>query len=98
MTSRERILAAVNREPVDRVPIDFNGTRQSGISVFAYAPLRTHLARTDRAIADSVRAQPRIRIFDLYQMLAEVEPALASRFGADCVALNRRAVAFGLVN
>jgi uroporphyrinogen decarboxylase len=98
MTSRERILAAINRQPVDRVPIDFNGTRQSGISVFTYAPLRTHLATSDNVIADAIRRQPRVRIFDIYQMLAEVEPAFAARFGADCVALNRRAVAFGLPN
>ena len=98
MTSRERILAAVNREPVDRVPIDLGGTRQSGISVFAYAPLRVRLASTDTAIANAVRTNPRVRIFDLYQMLAEVEPAITARFGSDCVALNRRTVAFGLPN
>lgn len=88
MTSRERIRAAVNREPADRVPIDFGGTRQSGISVFAYGPLRRHLG--------AVSTRP--RVFDVYQMLAEVEPDVVARFGGDCVALNRKAVAFGLVN
>jgi uroporphyrinogen decarboxylase len=93
MTSRERVLAAVNHQPVDRVPIDFGGTRQSGISVFAYAPLRQHLA--PRGAPPSL---PPPRVFDLFQMLAEIEPELAARFGADCIGLNRRAVAFGLVN
>ncbi len=98
MTSRERILAAMTRAPVDRLPIDFDGTRQSGISVFAYAQLRRHLAATGKHSAAAAGALPPIRVFDLFQMLAEVEPAIAARFGADCVALNRRAVAFGLVN
>jgi uroporphyrinogen decarboxylase len=103
MTSRERICAAVNREPVDRLPIDFGGTRQSGISVFAYARLREHLAALDRerecpTPPSVTAADAPVRIFDLYQMLAEIEPAVAARFGADCVGLNRRAVAFGLPN
>jgi uroporphyrinogen decarboxylase len=89
MTSRERIWAAVNHQPVDRVPIDFGGTRQSGISVFAYARLKRHL---------NLAADRPPRVFDVYQMLAEVEPELADRFGADVVGLNRRAVAFGIPN
>jgi uroporphyrinogen decarboxylase len=88
MTPRERILAAVNREPVDRVPVDFGGTRQSGISVFAYTPLRRHLGLE----------ATRPRVFDLFQMHAEVEPDVAARFGQDCVLLNRPAVAFGIPN
>jgi uroporphyrinogen-III decarboxylase len=89
MTSRQRILAALNHRPVDRVPIDLGGTRQSGISAFAYARLRKLL------MPDS--AGP-FRIFDLYQMLAEIEHEIAKRFGADCVLLNRRAVAFSVPN
>lgn len=89
MNSRERILAAINHRPVDRVPIDFGGTRQSGISAWAYQRLRARLG------LDSERLP---RIFDTYQMLAEIEQEVAQRFGADCVALNRPAVAFGLVN
>jgi len=89
MTSRERILAALSHEPVDRVPIDFGGTRQSGISVFSYARLRKYLG------CDPARL---CRVFDVFQMLAEIEPVIAERLGSDCVALNRRAVAFGLPN
>ncbi len=43
MNSRERIIAAVRHQPVDRVPVDFGGTRQSGISVWAYIRLRERL-------------------------------------------------------
>ena len=89
MNSRERILAAINHQPVDRVPIDFGGTRQSGISAWAYPRLRRRLGLASNQLP---------RIFDTYQMLAEIEQDLAQRFGADCVALNRPAVAFGIRN
>ena len=89
MTSRERILAAVEHRPVDRIPIDFGGTRQSGISVWAYVRLRERLGLGNAKLP---------RVFDTFQMLAEIEQDLADRFGADCVGLNRPAVAFGLRN
>jgi uroporphyrinogen decarboxylase len=89
MTSRERIVAAINHQSVDRVPIDFGGTRQSGISVWAYARLRERLGLNQFKPA---------RVFDIYQMLAEIDQAIADRFGADCLALNRPAVAFGIPN
>jgi uroporphyrinogen decarboxylase len=89
VTSRERILAAINHQPVDRVPIDFGGTRQSGISVWAYERLRQRLGLHNPKPA---------RVFDMFQMLAEIEQKVAYRFGADCVALNRPAVAFGIPN
>ncbi|MCB1124967.1 MAG: methyltransferase [Verrucomicrobiae bacterium] len=89
MTSRERVLASLNRQPIDRPPIDLGGTRQSGISVFAHARLRRHLGHEDA---------PSPRVFDLYQMLAEIEPEIAGRFGADVAGLNRRCVAFGIPN
>lgn len=89
MTSRERVLASLERRPVDRVPIDFGGTRQSGISVWSYVRLRERLGLASRRLP---------RVFDVFQMLAEVEQDVAERFGADCVALNRPAVAFSLPN
>jgi len=89
MNSRERILAAINNQPVDRTPIDFGGTRQSGIAAIAYHRLREHV---------DLRNRPAVRVFDLYQMLAEVEQDVAERFGADCVGLYRPDVAFGIRN
>jgi uroporphyrinogen decarboxylase len=74
---------------VDRVPIDFGGTRQSGIAALAYHQLRQRLG------LDGPRA---VRVFDLFQMLAEVEQDVADRFGADCVGLHRPEVAFGIRN
>ncbi len=86
MTSRERILATLNRAPVDRLPVDLGGTRQSGIAASAYHRLRRYLGLPER----------RVRVFDLFQMLAEVEQDVAERFGADCVGLYRPEVAFGV--
>ena len=89
MTSRERVLRAVNHQPVDRIPVDLGGTRQSGISVWAYQRLRQSLGFAEKKLP---------RIFDTFQMLAEIEHDVADRFGSDCVALNRPAVAFGIPN
>ncbi|MCZ7641198.1 MAG: methyltransferase [Verrucomicrobia bacterium] len=88
MTSRERVLAALRHEPVDRVPIDLGGTRQSGIAAMAYHRLRLHLG---------LPARP-VRVFDVFQMLAEIEREVAERFRADCVGLYRPQVAFGIEN
>lgn len=87
MTGRDRILAALSHRPVDRVPVDLGGTRQSGISVFAYGELLKHLG---------LDLTP--RVFDTYQLLAEIDDAVLERLGTDTVALNRRTVAFGIVN
>lgn len=89
MTSRERILAALQHQPVDRVPIDLGGTRQSGIAALAYAPLRRELGLDP--------ARP-FKVFDIYQQLAEIESSVLDRFGSDTIALNRLQVAFGLEN
>ncbi|MFM1943030.1 MAG: hypothetical protein RI897_2012 [Verrucomicrobiota bacterium] len=89
MTSRERILAALNHQPTDRIPIDFGGTRQSGIAVIAYHLLRQHL---------NLPTTKPARVFDLFQMLAEIDQDVADRFGADCVGLYRPDIAFGIPN
>jgi uroporphyrinogen decarboxylase len=89
MTSRERILHAVNHRPADRLPIDVGGTRQSGIAAIAYAKLR-RLLRPDLT-------QP-FKVFDVFQMLAEIEPEMAEHLASDTVALHRPAVAFGILN
>ena len=89
MTSRERIEAAITHRPVDRVPVDLGGTRQSGIAALAYGRLRTELGLDTSAP---------FKVFDLFQQLADLEQEVLDRFGADCVALNRPKVAFGIEN
>jgi uroporphyrinogen decarboxylase len=68
MTPRERIQAALHHAPVDRVPIDLGGTRQSGIAATAYDRLKRHLRITP---------ERRIRVFDVFQMLAAIDPEIA---------------------
>lgn len=87
MNSRERVLAAINHREPDRVPIDLGGTRQSGIAASTYHALKQRLGINTPT-----------RVFDVYQMIAEVERAVMDRFGADVVGLNRPAVAFDIRN
>jgi uroporphyrinogen decarboxylase len=87
MNSRERILSAINHRQPDRVPIDLGGTRQSGIAVSTYCRLKEHLGIKSPS-----------RIFDLYQMLAEVERPILERFGADVIGLYRKEVTFEIAN
>lgn len=87
MNSHERVLAAINHQQPDRVPIDFGGTRQSGIAASTYHKLKQRLGLNTPT-----------RVYDLYQMLAEIEEPILERFGADVVGLNRPVVAFGIHN
>ncbi len=87
MNSRERVLCALDHRQPDRVPIDLGGTRQSGIAASTYHKLKQKLG-----------IDTPTRVYDLYQMLAEVERPVMERFGADVVGLNRPAVAFGIRN
>jgi len=84
MNSRERVLAAINHHEPDRVPIDLGGTRQSGMAASTYHKLKQHLG-----------IHTPTRMFDVYQMIAEIERPVMERFGADCVP---RCVAFDIPN
>lgn len=87
MNSRERVLAALDHRQPDRVPIDLGGTRQSGMAASTYHRLKQRLG-----------LKTPTRVYDVYQMLAEIERPVMERFGADCIGLNRPAVAFGIRN
>jgi len=86
MTSRERVLSAVEHREPDRVPIDLGGTPTSGIMAQAMADLRRHLGNP---------GQPP-RIFEIIQMLAEVEDDLIDRLRVDVLPVMPPAVAAGL--
>jgi len=88
MTSRERVLKALAHQEPDRVPIDLGATRVTGIHAIAYNRLKTHLGVQGGDI----------RIFDLYQQLAEVEDAVLQRFQVDVVALQRVEQGHGVWN
>jgi uroporphyrinogen decarboxylase len=78
MTSRERVLAAINHRPVDRVPIDMGSHMSTGISMFAYWELREKLGlSTDN-----------IWIPDMVQGLAFVDEDVMERFHIDVMLLE----------
>lgn len=87
MTSRERVLAAINHEEPDRVPIDFAAWRSSGIQAPAYAALRRYLG---------VNTGRPFRLYDLMQQLAEPELELIERFHGDVVQIHRLEPSFGI--
>jgi len=87
MNSRQRVLAAINHQQPDRTPIDFGGTRQTGIHAAAYHRLKRYLG-----------IDTPTRVYDLYQMLAEIEQPVLDRFGADAIGLQRPSVALGIRN
>jgi uroporphyrinogen decarboxylase len=79
MTSRQRVLAALNHHEPDRVPIDLSGHRSSGISGIAYARLRRHLGFPEKPV----------RIYDPIQQLAVVDGDVLDRFQIDTIEMGR---------
>jgi len=79
MTPRQRILAALNHQQADRVPIDFGAHRSSGIAAIAYRKLRKALGLPERAI----------RVYDPVQQLAIIDEDVLQRFRIDAVELGR---------
>ncbi len=79
MTSRERVLTALNHKEPDRVPIDLSGHRSSGIAAMAYARLRRHLGLPGKPV----------RVYDPVQQLAIVDEDVLQRFQVDTIELGR---------
>jgi uroporphyrinogen decarboxylase len=71
MTSRERVLKAVNFEKPDRVPIDLGGN-QTGIHKNAYLKLVKHLGLNEE-----------LKIMDAVQQLAQPSESILQRFHVD---------------
>ncbi len=79
MTSRERIVAALNHQEPDRVPVDLSGHRSSGISAIAYPRLRAALGLAPRSVD----------VYDPIQQLAIVHDDVLDCLGADTIQLGR---------
>ena len=79
MDSRQRVLAALNHEQPDRVPIDFGGHRSSGIMAIAYSRLKKALGITSGDIY----------VYDMIQQLAIVEERVLDAFGVDTIEMGR---------
>lgn len=78
MTSKERVLAAINHQPTDRVPIDIGACNTTGISAAALYRLRAYLGLPEKDI----------EAFEVMQMLGTVEDDVRSLLGGDVVSVN----------
>lgn len=79
MTSRELVLAALNHQETERVPVDLGGLRCSGIMAIAYAKLKKALGVTSGDIY----------VYDIIQQLAIVEPEVLDILGVDTIEMGR---------
>ena len=88
MTSRERVQKAINHEQPDRVPLDLGSTLVTGIQASAYAKLKRALG-----VPDGVT-----RVYDPFQMLAEVEEPVKQALGVDTFGIQLPTNMFGYRN
>lgn len=79
ITSRERVLQALNHQQPDRVPVDLGGHRSSGMMAIAYARLKRALGITSGDIY----------VYDIVQQLAVIEQPVLDLFGVDTIELGR---------
>jgi uroporphyrinogen decarboxylase len=73
MTSRERVMAALNHQEPDRVPIDLSQAAGDGITIVAYRNLLKHLGMDERSA----------QIKDKRGQTAKVDEAVLQRFRVD---------------
>ncbi|MFW6137682.1 MAG: uroporphyrinogen decarboxylase family protein [Spirochaetota bacterium] len=88
MTSRERIRKAVHHQKPDRVPLDLGSTLVTGIQASSYARLKKALGVKGGSI----------KVYDPFQMLAEVEEEVKSKLGVDTVGIELPSNIFGYKN
>ena len=79
MSSRERILAAIDHKESDRVPIDLGATPSSGISVIAYQNLINYIGKTHL----------KTHVYDVVQQVVQPEMELLDHYGVDVVDIGR---------
>jgi uroporphyrinogen-III decarboxylase len=88
VTSRERIICALEHRQPDRVPVDFGSSAVTGINASVVYQLRRAFKLPEHPV----------RITDCYQMLGEVEEDLREKLGCDCVQLLPYNNLFGFRN
>ncbi len=79
MTSQDCILAAINHQQPDWVPVDLGAIPSSGISAIASSNLLKHLGRTDLPVL----------IYDVVQQLAQPDLSILDLFGVDVLDIGR---------
>ncbi|MCG8618458.1 MAG: hypothetical protein MI802_19745 [Desulfobacterales bacterium] len=78
MTPKQRVMAAVNHEEPDRVPLDVGASAVTSIHYMAYNDLVSHLG-----LNDLVRGRNRVKFMDLVQGVVQVDEAFARKFSVD---------------
>ncbi len=78
LSSRERVIKAIEHKTADRMPIDLGVHFSTGISAFAYRNLREYLGLS----VDN------IEVADCVQLLARVDEDVLERFHVDTILLN----------
>ncbi|MEN8173992.1 MAG: methyltransferase, partial [Chloroflexota bacterium] len=79
MDSRERVLAALNHQEPDHLPVDIGATPSSGISAIAYDNLKKHLRFGDQ----------RNWVYDVVQQVTQPTEEFLDYFSIDVVDLGR---------
>ncbi|MHB1294006.1 MAG: uroporphyrinogen decarboxylase family protein [Anaerolineae bacterium] len=85
MTSRERVLCALNHQQPDRVPLDLGATAVTGISASSLYRLRAALGLEQRPV----------RVHEPFQMLGTVEEDVLDALGVDIIGLSDDSTFFG---
>ena len=98
MTGRERVLKALNYEPVDRVPVDLGGTLGTGAHVSVIANLRRALGLDKPPPFASQNEAAGVKVVEPYQMLGEVAADLREMLAVDTVNLPGPKNHFGFAN
>ena len=90
MTSRERVIAALNHREGDKIPFDIGGSAVTGMQA-------STLYRLRQALALDPPGTP-VRVVEPYQMLGEITPDLMDAIGIDVACLWGRKTMFGFPN
>lgn len=86
MTSKERILCAINHKEPDRIPLDFGAASVTGMHYSCVAALREYFG---------LEKHP-IKVFEPYQMLGLIEEDLKEAMGIDTEGVYSRTNMFGI--
>jgi hypothetical protein len=87
MNSRQRVLAALNHQQPDRVPLDLGGGPVTGMHASSVYQLR-------QALKLDPPGTP-VKVIEPYQMLGAIAPDLIERLGVDVVPLGSPRTMFG---
>ena len=88
MTSRERVELTLAHEEPDRVPVDLGSSLVTGIQASAYAGVKKALGIS----------QGEVRVYEPFQMLAEVEEPVRRALGVDVYGITLPDTIFGYKN